>query len=51
MPELVIEPASHPEQASTFDADEYLPVAHCVHVIAPVPVPAFVIEPARHALQ
>ena len=33
-------------QEATFDAVEYLPTAHAVHVVAPVPVPASVIEPA-----
>ena len=31
---------------ATFDAVEYLPTAHAVHVVAPVLVPASVIEPA-----
>ena len=36
--------------AVTFDAVEYLPTAHTVHVLAPVPVPVFVIEPAAHSM-
>ena len=37
--------------AATFDAVEYLPMAHLVQMLAPVPVPVFVIEPAAHAMQ
>ena len=33
----------------TFDAVEYLPTAHAVQVVAPVPVPVFVIEPAAQS--
>ena len=33
-------------QAATFDAVEYLPTAHAVHVVAPVLMPLSVIEPA-----
>ena len=36
---------------ATFDAVEYLPTAHAVHVVAPVLVPVFVIEPAAHCAQ
>ena len=36
-------------QAVTFDAVEYLPAAHAVHVVAPVLVPVFVIEPAAQS--
>ena len=35
--------------AATFDAVEYLPTAHVVHVVAPVLVPVFVIEPAAQS--
>ena len=35
--------------AATFDAVEYLPTAHTVHVVAPVLVPVFVIEPASQS--
>ena len=44
-------PAAHAVHAATFDAVEYLPTAHAVQILAPVLVPAFVIEPAAHALQ
>ena len=43
-------PASHSVHAATFDAVEYFPTAHCVHVVAPVPVPASVIEPAAQSV-
>ena len=33
-----------------FDAVEYLPTAHAVHVVAPVPAPLSVIEPATHSV-
>ena len=33
-----------------FEAVEYLPAAHAVHVVAPVVLPVFVIEPAAHAM-
>ena len=36
---------------STFDAVEYRPAAHCVHVTAPVLAPVFVIEPAPQVMQ
>ena len=51
VPELVIEPALQSEQAGTFDAAEYLPAAHNLHVVAPVAVPVFVIEPAAQSMQ
>ena len=35
--------------AATFDAVEYLPTAHTVHVMAPALVPVFVIEPASQS--
>ena len=35
---------------ATFDAVEYLPTAHAVHVVAPVLVPASVIEPAAQSM-
>ena len=35
--------------AVAFDAVEYLPTAHTVHVVAPVLVPVFVIEPAAQS--
>ena len=37
-------------QAATFDAVEYLPTAHAVHVVAPALVPASVIEPAAQSI-
>ena len=36
--------------AATFDAVEYLPTAQSVHVVAPVPVPASVMEPAAQSV-
>ena len=65
MPVFVIEPASHSSHdvlpalreylparqslhASTADA-EYWPAAHAVHVVAPVVLPVFVIQPASHS--
>ena len=51
LPELVIEPALQSEQAGTFDAAEYWPAAHSLHVVAPVLAPVLVIEPAAHAMQ
>jgi hypothetical protein len=36
--------------ASTLDAVEYLPTAHAVHVVAPLPAPLSVIEPAAHSV-
>ena len=36
--------------AATLDAVEYLPTAHAVHVVAPVLVPASVIEPAAQSM-
>ena len=44
-------PALQPVQAATFDAVEYLPVAHAVHVVAPAVVPVFVMEPAAQVVQ
>ena len=38
-------------QASTFDAVEYLPSAHAVHVVAPVPMPVSVMDPAAQVWQ
>jgi hypothetical protein len=39
------------EHAVTFDAVEYFPAAHAVQVLAPVPIPVFVREPAMQAMQ
>ena len=39
---------AHVEQEVTFDDNEYKPAAQGVHVVAPVPVPVFVMEPASH---
>ena len=36
--------------AATFDAVEYLPTAHTVHVVAPVLAPVSVMEPATQLL-
>jgi hypothetical protein len=33
-----------------FDAVEYFPTAHAVHVVAPVPAPLSVIDPAAQAV-
>ena len=38
-------------QLATFDSLEYLPTAHALQMLAPVPVPMFVIEPAAHCAQ
>ena len=43
-------PASQSVHADTFDAVEYLPTPHAVHVVAPAFVPVFVIEPAAHTM-
>ena len=43
--------ASQAVHDATSEAVEYLPAPHSVHVLAPVPVPVFVIEPAAHVLQ
>ena len=40
----------HLVQACTFDANEYLPFAHGVHVVAPAEVPVFVLEPAGQSM-
>ena len=37
--------------AATFDAVEYLPMAHLVQMLAPVLVPVFVTDPALHFWQ
>ena len=37
--------------AATFDAIEYLPTAHAVHVVAPALVPVLVMEPAVQPIQ
>ena len=36
--------------ALTFDAVEYRPMGHAVHIVAPALEPVFVIEPAAQAL-
>ena len=43
-------PGAQSVHAATFDAVEYLPTAHAVHVVAPVLVPASVIEPAAQSV-
>ena len=43
-------PARQSLHALTFDSVEYLPTAHPVHVVAPMLVPVFVIEPAVHVV-
>ena len=43
-------PAGQSVHADTFDAVEYLPTPHAVHVVAPAFVPVFVIEPAAHTM-
>jgi hypothetical protein len=48
---LVYEPATQLGHAATFDAVEYFPAAHTVQLLAPVPVPVFVWEPALQAMQ
>jgi hypothetical protein len=44
-------PAGQSVHDATFDAVEYLPATHTVHVVAPALVPVSVIEPAAHTLQ
>ena len=44
-------PTPQSVHAPTFDFVEYFPAEHLVHVVAPVLVPLFVIEPAPHAIQ
>jgi hypothetical protein len=44
-------PALQLEHAATFDAVEYCPAAHTMQLLAPLPVPVFVREPALHAMQ
>ena len=51
MPVFVIEPAEQALHDATFDAVEYRPGAHSVHVVAPALTPVFVIEPATHNSQ
>ena len=43
-------PGAQSVHAATFDEIEYLPTAHAVHVVAPVLVPASVIEPAAQSM-
>ena len=43
-------PAVQSEHEVTLDFVEYLPGAHCVQVVAPVSMPALVIEPASQSL-
>ena len=43
-------PAGHDVQAATFESIEYLPNAHGVQMLAPVPVPVLVIEPAPQSV-
>ena len=44
-------PALHSEHAATLDAVEYFPAVQGKQVLAPVPAPVFVIDPAAHAKQ
>ena len=43
-------PATQSVHADAVDAVEYLPTAHAIQVLAPVPVPVFVIEPAAQLM-
>ena len=43
-------PGAQSVHEATFDAVEYLPTAHAVHVVPPVLVPASVIEPAAQSM-
>ena len=43
-------PARHAIQDFTFDAVEYMPAAHCVHVVAPALLPVSVSEPAGQSM-
>ena len=44
-------PASQLVQAATLDAVENVPAVQAVHVVAPVPAPVFVMDPAAHVMQ
>jgi hypothetical protein len=49
---LLYLPATHPmHDVARFDAVEYCPMAQAVQVVAPVPTPLSVIEPAAQAVQ
>ena len=50
-PVFVIDPASQPTHAATFDAVEYLPAIHSVHSVASAAEPVSVIEPGAHSEQ
>ena len=43
-------PASQAVHEATFDAVEYLPTVHAVHIVAPSAEPVFVIEPAAQVV-
>ena len=44
-------PAPQSEHEATFDAVEYLPAAHWLHVVAPALGPVFVTDPAPQSMQ
>ena len=48
---FVIDPAAQSEHDATFEASEYVPAAHGVHVVAPDAEPLSVIDPAAHSEQ
>ena len=48
--DLATLPTGQSVHAATFDAVEYLPTSHAVHVVAPVLVPASVIDPAAQSM-
>ena len=43
--------ASHAVHDAAAEVVEYLPAPHSLHVVAPTPVPVFVIEPAAQSVQ
>jgi hypothetical protein len=47
---VVYDPAVQLEHPGTFDAVEYCPAAHAMQLLAPVPVPVSVREPAAQAM-
>jgi len=47
----VMDPAIQSVQAATFEAVEYFPAVHAVHVVAPVFTPVSVMDPAIQSVQ
>jgi hypothetical protein len=46
-----MDPAAQSVQAATLEAEEYFPLAHGVHVVAPVAAPVSVMDPGAQELQ